>query len=271
MGKKIKLKDGNQIPVLGLGTWQLTGKECIKIVKKALELGYNHIDTAEAYGNHKEIGKALKGFGRSDIFITSKLWRSDLDYKDALKACNKALSDLGIEHLDLYLIHWPNRNVPMEETFRALKELIEENKIKSAGVSNFTINHLKDAIEISEIPINVNQVEFHPYLYQKELWDFCKDNNIQITAYSPLGRTNIFDDPTIIELTKKYDKTPAQICLRWEIEKGLVVIPKSSSENHLKQNMEIFNWKLKEEDIEKIDSIDKHHRFVKTTFHEFDY
>jgi diketogulonate reductase-like aldo/keto reductase len=249
----------------------LTGRECTKIVKKALNLGYNHIDTAEAYGNHKEIGKALKEFDKSDIFITSKLWRSDLHYKDALKACDKVLRDLGIECLDLYLIHWPNRNVPMEETFRALKELVENGKVKSVGVSNFTINHLKDAMEISEAPINVNQVEFHPYLYQKELWDFCKDNNIQITAYSPLDRTKVFDEPTIIELTKKYDKTPAQICLRWEIEKGLVVIPKSSSETHLKQNMEIFDWELDGEDIEKMDSIKRRHRFVKTTFHEFDY
>lgn len=269
--KELELSDGNRIPVLGLGTWELLGDECKEAIRMALNLGYRHIDTAEIYGNQKEIGIAIKKFDRKKIFITSKVWRENLHYDNVIKSCNETLKDLQTDYLDLYLIHWPNRNIPLKETFKALEKLVDEGKIKSIGVSNFTINHLKDALKVAKLPIIVNQIEFHPYLYQRDLLEFCNKNKIVITAYSPLGRGRLLSDKTILKIANKHEKTPAQICLRWELEKGIVVIPKASSEKHLKENMDIFDWKLDKEDINEIDSIGVQKRFVNPNFSEFDY
>ncbi len=262
---RIKLKSGNSIPVLGLGTWQLTGSKGADSVRKALELGYNHIDTAEVYDNHREVGRSIVGFDRSELWITSKVWRDVLRHDDLHKACDKALSALGIDYMDLYLIHWPNPEIAMAETLKALKELQDMDKIRSIGVSNFTIRHLKEAFETG-VPISVNQVEFHPHLYQKELLDFCKQNNIIITAYSPLGTGAILKDETIAQIAEKTSRTPAQVALKWLLGKGLVVIPKASSEEHLKQNLSVFDWELSGQDIKAIDSIGVKHRI----YDEFD-
>lgn len=269
--QNLSLKNGNRIPVLGLGTWELTGKKCQEAVKKALELGYRHIDTAEAYGNQREIGEAIKDFDRDELFITSKVWREHLHFDDAFKACDETLKDLKTEYLDLYLIHWPNRSVPLTETFEALGKLVEMGKVKSVGVSNFTIHHLQDALEFADMLVNVNQVEFHPHLYQKDLLEFCKKNKIVLTAYSPIGRGNLINDQIIVKIAHEYQKTPAQICLRWGLEKGCVVIPKASSENHLRENMGIFDWKLEKEDAEKIDLLGEEMRIVERSFSDFDY
>jgi len=274
MHPEIKLRDGNKIPVLGLGTWKLNGEKCIFAVKKAIELGYVHIDTAERYGNQPEISEAIKDFDRSKLFLTSKVWHSNLRYDDVLEACEKTLKELNIDYIDLYLIHWPNSSIPLEGTFKAFKELITDGKVKSVGVSNFTTNHLKDALKIAEaaeVPITVNQVEFHPGLYQKDLLEFCRKNNIVVTAYSPLGSGALLQDKVIEEIANRYGKSLAQICLKWLLEKNLVVIPKASSEHHLKDNMEIFDWNLSKEDIEKIDLLGKSDRFVDPNFSEFDY
>ena len=251
----VKLRSEHSIPILGLGTWELLGKKCEEVVKKALELGYRHIDTAEIYNNHREIGRAIKGFTRSELFITSKIWMSNLRFDDTLKDCESTLKELNTTYLDLYLIHCPNPDIPVEETFRAMKVLSEQGKGKSIGVSNFTIDRLKQALEVEKIPISVNQVEFHPYLYQKELLEFCKKNDIVLTAYCPLGRGRILKDGTIKELGEKHGKGPAQISLRWLIQKGIVVIPKASSEGHLIENMNIFDWELSSDDVNRIDSI----------------
>ena len=247
----------NSIPVLGLGTWKLTGKTCITAVKKALELGYRHIDTAEYYRNHVEIGKAITGFEREDIFITSKVWASDLRYNDVLKMCDKALKELKTDYLDLYLIHWPNPKIPIEETLKAFKKLYDEGKIKNFGISNFDIGELKEVLEKTEIPITNNQIEFHPYWYRRELLEFCKENNISVTSYSSLGRGILFEESIIKKLAKKYSKTEAQILLRWALQKSTIVIPKASSESHLRENTDIFNWKISGEDIEQIDSLNR--------------
>ena len=254
---ELELKGGNKIPVLGLGTWQLTGKRCIDTVEKALELGYRHIDTAEIYENQSEIGKAIKYFHRSEIFLTSKVWTNHLHYDDVIEACNKTLKELNTNYLDLYLIHWPDMSVPFEETFRALEELVADGKVKSVGVSNFNINHLKDALKVAKDPITVDQVEFHPYLYQKGLLEFCNENGLVLTAYSPLWRGSILRDETIGKIADKHNKTPAQVCLRWCLQKGVVVIPKSGSEKHLKENLDIFDWNISKEDMKRIDSLDK--------------
>lgn len=265
------LENGNQMSVFGLGTWELTGNNCINAVKTALKLGYNHIDTAEIYGNQKEIGKAINGIPRDKLFITSKVWRDNLNYKDVMTACDNTLNDLGVEYLDQYLIHYPNRNISIKETFDALSKLYKEGIIKSVGVSNFTIRHLQDAIKIAQVPICVNQVEFHPLLYQKDLLNFCEKYNIKITAYSPLARTEVFDITLLKKLGKQYKKTAGQISLKWLLQKGVIVIPKASSEAHLKENLDIFDFELSEADSELIDNLRISKRLVIPPFAEFDY
>jgi diketogulonate reductase-like aldo/keto reductase len=252
-----KMKDGNIIPALGLGTWKLVGTECSRVIRMAIKLGYKHIDTAEIYGNQREIGEALRDFDRSKVFLTSKVWKDHMHFNDVIKACNRTLEDLKSDYLDLYLIHWPNEEVSVAETFRAFEKLLRDRKIKSVGVSNFTIAHLKDALRVAKIPITVNQVEFHPYNYQRELLDFCKDNNIVLTAYSPLGEGELLREKTIKEIADKYNRTPAQICIRWSLQKGIVVIPKASSEDHLNENLDIFDWAISEEDVKRLDSLAK--------------
>lgn len=268
---KKRLSSGDEMPVVGLGTWQLNGENCFRIVSEALRLGYRHIDTALMYENHKEIGRAIaeSGIDREKIFVTSKFYR-DLSYDGVLEQLDQTLEELGLHYLDLFLIHWPNRSYPMKETFAALREAYESGKVRNIGVSNFTVRHLKEALEVTQVPIANNQVEFHPFLYQKELLDFCTENGIIVTAYSPLGRGDILDDRVIGELAKKHEKNPAQIILKWLIEKGIIVIPKSSSREHLRSNMEIFDFELEKEDMKRIDSLNKRHRYLNPSFAEFD-
>ncbi len=271
---RIKLNNNIEMPIIGLGTWKLRNQKCINVVKKALELGYNHLDTAEMYLNESEIGQSIKGFNRERLFITSKVTPEDLDYFRVIGACEQSLARLETPYLDLYLIHWPNKYLDMNNILKAFKELYDEGKIKSFGVSNFTIHHLKDTFKITKelgLPVSVNQVEFHPMLYQKELLDFCKENNIVITSYSPLARGKVFEEPILNNIAKKYNKTAGQIALRWLLEKGTIVIPKASSETHLKENLEILNFKLNQDDIKKIDSIKEKQRLINPDFAEFDY
>ena len=254
---KYKLRDGNEIPAIGLGTWQLKGNQCINTVKLALEIGYRHIDTAEIYGNEREIGIAINNFPRDEIFITSKVSGNHLKFNNVIKSCELSLRNLNTNCLDLYLIHWPNPFVSLRETFKAIKKLHDDGKIISFGVSNFDLNLLKKALEIEEIPICVNQVEFHPFFYQKDLLEFCKKHNIILVAYSPLARGKINENKIIKEIARKYEKTPAQISLRWIIQKGAIPIPKASTKEHLKENIDVFNWSISKEDEMKIDNIKK--------------
>jgi 2,5-diketo-D-gluconate reductase B len=269
----ISLASGYKIPSNGLGTWMLKGNKCKKVIKKALRMGYRHIDTAYVYGNEKVIGEAIKEsrIDRGQLFITSKVWRDDLMHDDLISQFNESLEDLGLDYIDLYLVHWPNKEIPMRNTFKALKELVDVEKIRSIGVSNFTINHLKDAMEVSEVPISVNQVEFHPYLYQKELLEFCKQNGIVVTAYSPLGHGEVLTDPILEKIGKKHGRSSAQVTLRWLFQKNIVAIPKSVTEKYLKQNFNIFNFKLDLKDVEMIDSLNKDHRTCDFGFSEFNY
>ncbi len=249
-----ELRDGNHIPALGLGTGSLRGSRGTYIVKRAIELGYKHIDTADAYGNHEEIGEAIKGLDRSKIFLTSKVKPSNLRYRNVIQDCNRSLRELGTDYLDLYLIHWPNESIPIQETLRALNELVDEGKIRSIGVSNFAIRHLNGALQVEEHPITNNQVRFHPYDYDQDLLDYCQRRNLVLTAYSPLGKASILHNQTIQEIAKKNNRTPAQICLRWGLQKGVAVIPKTASEARLKENMEIFDWQITSEDMKTLDS-----------------
>ena len=267
----LKLGQNENIPVVGLGTWMLTGKYCTEAVSKAIELGYTHIDTALVYENQPQIAAAIKNVDRSKLFITSKIFYEDLKYESMLKAADRILNELQIDYLNLLLIHWPNKNVPIQETLKAFKTLSDQGRIKTFGVSNFTIHHIEDALAVSEVEISCCQVEFHPYLYQKNLLDFCLSKNIVLTAYSPLLRGKMLKDQIISKIAKKYGKTVAQVTLRWLTQKGIVVIPKASSTEHLQENLGCLGWTLEPEDCARIDKINKNYRKINPPWGEFDY
>ena len=270
----VTLKNGLTMPQVGLGTWQLQGEECKKSVMQALAAGYSHIDTAQMYGNEEQVGAAVSqvGSARENLFITSKVWRSNLGKDAVRKACEESLKNLGTEYLDLLLIHWPNKDVPIRETLQGLKSCVDAGLVKSVGVSNFTIAHLKEALPIAdelEVPIVVNQVEFHPSLYQSELLDFCSSNDIFLTAYSPLGRGDDIKESVVVDIAKVHDVSPAQVVLRWCMQKGCVVIPKASSKDHLEENLDL-DFSLSDEDVRRLDSLDRDNRVIDPDFGEFD-
>lgn len=252
-----KLNSGANMPMVGIGTWTLKGNRCRESVRNALEVGYRHIDTAEAYENQKQIALAIKDsdVDRDEIFITSKVWKSNLRYDDTLTACDSTLQELQTDYLDLYLIHWPNEDIPMKETFEALTKLKNDGKVKDIGVSNFTISHIQKAKSVSETSISANQVKYHPYNNQNDLLDYCKANNIVITAYSPFGRGDLFTDGRLKKVADNHEKSLAQIILRWLIQKGIVVIPRSSSEEHLKANLDIFDWNLPDNIVQELEDL----------------
>lgn len=262
------------IPLLGLGTWKLTGDKCTIAVADALEMGYTHIDTAMIYGNESEVGKAINHLPREDLWITSKVWKDDLSYEGILAACNNSLNKLQTNYLDLYLIHWPSRGEDMQPIFKAFKELLDQGKIKAMGVSNFNVRDLQEVLPIAKeqgVPIVTNQVEFHPGLFQKELLHFCHDNQIALTAYSPLGRAQLLDNPLIVEIANLHNKTPAQVCLKWIIQKDIIAIPKASSKEHLDENMNVFDFMLSTHEMEQLDELGNTQRTVSPDWHDFSY
>jgi len=267
----IKLVTGYRIPILGFGTYRLVGRHCKDAVSTALKLGYTHVDTAWIYENQLSVsnGIAASGVPREKLFITTKAWYDHLDYANAIEQCNDCLRQLRTDYIDLYLIHWPNKNIPMKDTFRALGKMVQEKKVRSIGVSNFSIRHLEDAIKVSPVPIAVNQVEFHPGLFQKELLDFCKEHNIVVTAYSPFGQGELFSNTLLMEIAKKKQKSVSQICLRWLHQHGAVVIPKATSEEHIKENMDFFSWSLLQSEVQTIDQLGNADRIVNPSFGEF--
>jgi diketogulonate reductase-like aldo/keto reductase len=269
--KYFKLKNGNEIPALGLGTSGLKGEECTEVVKKALELGYRQIDTADMYGNHQAVAKALNesDIDREKIFITSKIQSEDLEYGQLKKTADRLLNELDIEYFDLLLIHWPSPDIPVKESLKAMNELKEAGKTKNVGVSNFTIPLLKEALAAYPDLITVNQVEFHPTLYQKELLDFAFKNDVILTAYSPLAQGKVFKNSVLKSLGEKYDKSPAQFALRWLIEKNIVAIPKASSEAHLQNNLDVFEWNFPVDAAREIELLDQKNRLIDPGYPDF--
>ncbi len=254
-----KLNNGIQIPRLGLGVYQIPpGTSTFKAVKYALEIGYRHIDTAMIYGNESDVGKALNysDVKREDIFITTKVWNSDQGYDSTMKAFESSLKRLSLSYVDLYLVHWPVRG-KIIETWKAMIQLLNNGKVRAIGVSNYSINQLKETIQNSDIVPAINQVEFHPYLYQKDLLQFCKSNVIQLEAYSPLTRGNRLNDPNIVRIAKTYDKTPAQILVRWSLQHDLIVIPKSSHDERILENSQLFDFHINQKDMEILDSLNE--------------
>ncbi len=257
-----KLNNRVMIPRLGLGVYQSPpGQVTQRAVEYALKIGYRHIDTARIYGNESDVGAALRksGIEREDVFITTKLWNSDHGYETALKACDDSLKRLGLKYLDLYLIHWPVPEI-RNESWTALTKLLKDGKCRSIGVSNYTIQHLTELLEDADVVPMVNQVEFSPFLYQKQLLDYCEKNKIQVEAYSPLTQGAKLNHPTIQQIAKKHGKTPAQVLIRWSLQHNLVTIPKSVREERIKENSQVFDYNLTSEDMRVLDSLDENFR-----------
>jgi diketogulonate reductase-like aldo/keto reductase len=254
---KAKLNNGVEMPWLGLGVWRTSpGRETRDAVRWALETGYRHIDTAHMYGNEKDVGAAIKDSGvpRKEVFVTTKLWNDDHGYDKARKAFEKSRKALGLDQIDLYLIHWPVSSL-RGESWKALEKIYKDGQCRAIGVSNYTVQHLDEVLASAKVPPAVNQVEFHPFLYQKELLDYCRKHRIQLEAYSPLTRGNRLRDATISGIAKKLGKTPAQILIRWALEHDLVVIPKSANRDRIRENAAVFDFSLSAADVEALDAL----------------
>ena len=254
----IRLVSGDEIPVLGLGTWNLRDEQCKTVVKIALELGYNHIDTAWMYANQKEIGEALREIGavREELFITSKIWHTHLKYDQVHSQFDECLADLQTDYVDLLLVHHPgDGTVTMEETLSAFNEIHEAGRAKNIGISNFSIEQVDQARSISQAPITTNQVEYHAHSQHEDLLQHCHALQMPLTAHRPLAVGKIVGDPVLGGIGKGHGKTAAQVALRWLLQKGLIVIPKASSEPHLRDNLDLFDWELATEEMETINNL----------------
>ena len=262
INNKLKLNNGVEIPYLGLGTWDIRRKKNIdRAIHSAFEFGYRLIDTAAGYYNEKEIGEAIKSGSvpREEIFITTKLDNSDHGYKQALKAFETSIKKLDVEYVDLYLIHWPVRG--RNESWKAMEELFKQEKCKAIGVSNFMINHLEDLKKNSSVLPAVNQIEFNPFVYEKEVIEFTQNLGVAIEAYTPIARGKKFKNTAIKELSEKYGKTEAQLMLRWGLQHNAIVIPKSSNPERIKENTDIFDFNISDEDMKVLNSLDESLRY----------
>ncbi|XP_078663022.1 aldo-keto reductase family 1 member B1-like isoform X1 [Branchiostoma floridae x Branchiostoma belcheri] len=295
----VRLCTGASMPLLGLGTWKARENDCYQAVKTALGLGYRLIDTAEVYQNEKEIGKALKenfatGLKREELFITSKLWSTRHHPDDVLPACQRSLSDLGLDYLDLYLMHFPaarargdnlfpsdgkgqaammDPDVHFMETWKAMENLVDAGLVKAIGVSNFNISQMEEVLTNGRIKPAVNQVESHPYLVCHRLLERCRAKDVMMTAYCPLGRPgsqeakdhgvdSLLQDPVIVEISKKHGKTTAQVCIKWQMQRNVVVIPKSVTPTRIQENSQLFDFELSEDDMSAINNLDRNARLV---------
>jgi len=265
-----KLNSGTEIPVLGLGVFQTPpGRVTQEAVKFALKVGYRHIDTARIYGNEEDVGRAVResGVPREKVFVTTKLWNSDHGYDSALSACDASLRRLGLGYIDLYLIHWPVPEL-RSETWKALVELQRRGSCRAIGVSNYTVRHLQELLGSSDVAPAVDQVEFNPFLYQGELLRFCNGKEIQLEAYSPLTRGRKLNHPVVLDVAKKYSKSPAQVMIRWGLQHGLVVIPKSTRPERIKENSEVFDFEISPADMSRLDSLSENLHTVWDPTHE---
>ena len=262
--KKIVLNDGNEFPIIGFGTYKSTENEGLQSIKNALNAGYRMFDTAAKYDNEKEVGKALNesGIDRKEIIVTTKLWRENLGYEEAKKAFDKSLKKLGLDYIDLYLIHWPANAKNYKDwqkanadSWRAMEELQAEGKIKSIGVSNFWQEHLEALFQTANVIPAINQIEFHPGYWQSELVSFCKKNNIVVESWSPLARGKVFGNEIIKSIAKQHHKSIAQVCLRWIIQHEVIVIPKSNTLKRIEENINIFDFKLSKEEMKQINEL----------------
>lgn len=261
----VTLNNGIKMPQLGFGVWQVKdGNEAIASVKKALEVGYRSIDTAAVYKNEDGVGEAIRqaGVPREELFITTKVWNSDQGYEETLQAFETSLEKLGLDYVDLYLIHWPMPEVDTYiDTYRALEKLYEDGKVRAIGVCNFQVPHLERLLAECKVKPVLNQIECHPFLTQVEIRDFCAKHDIFVEAWSPLmsGGT-VLGNETILALSEKYGKTPAQVIIRWHLQNNAIVIPKSVTPSRIEENFDVFDFELSPEDMTKIDALNKDQR-----------
>ncbi|BDG81550.1 glyoxal reductase [Bacillus subtilis] len=258
----VKLHNGVEMPWFGLGVFKVeNGSEATESVKAAIKNGYRSIDTAAVYKNEEGVGIGIKesGVAREELFITSKVWNEDQGYDTTLAAFEKSLERLQLDYLDLYLIHWPGKD-KYKDTWRALEKLYKDGKIRAIGVSNFQVHHLEELLKDAEIKPMVNQVEFHPRLTQKELRDYCKKQGIQLEAWSPLMQGQLLDNEVLTQIAEKYNKSVAQVILRWDLQHEVVTIPKSIKEHRIIENADIFDFELSQEDMDEIDALNQDER-----------
>lgn len=256
------LHNGVEMPRLGLGVYKMTNpEESVRAMTTALQGGYRAIDTASLYGNEKEVGESVRtsGIKREDVFVTTKVWNTDQGYDQTLRAFETSLENLGFDYLDLYLTHWP---VPetFKETYRAIERLYDEKLIRATGVSNHQQHHLEEIFVKANVKPMVNQIELSPRLTQYDLRTFCTDNQIAVTSWSPLARGGLLDEPSLMRMANKYGRTPAQIIIRWHLQHGLIVIPKSVTPERIVSNADVYGFVLSFEDMKNIDSLNLNER-----------
>jgi 2,5-diketo-D-gluconate reductase A len=256
---RVPLNDGNSIPMLGFGVWQVPNDEVVPAVAEAIRAGYRMIDTAQGYDNEEGVGRAIReaDVDRAELFVTSKLRTRSLGYDEALRGCEESLRALGLDQLDMFLIHWPapalDRYV---DTWKAFVRLREEGRVRSIGVSNFLPDHITRIMGETGVTPVINQIELHPQYQQREVRAFHEVQRIQIECYSPLGSGEVLDNPVIGRIAEKHGKSPAQVIIRWHLQEGLVVIPKSVTPSRIRENLEVFDFRLDDEDLAQITTLD---------------
>jgi 2,5-diketo-D-gluconate reductase B len=246
--------NGARIPAIGLGTWELRGRTCTRIVEQALRLGYRHIDTAQVYENEREVGDGLRASGvrRNDVFVTTKVWTTHFAPHDLERATKESLVQLRMPEVDLLLLHWPNPHVPLAETLGALAHAKRIGLARHIGVSNFTVALIEEAVKACPEPLVCDQVEYHPYLDQAKVREACAANGLALVAYSPVARGKIKNDPTLTQIGRDHRKSPAQICLRWLVQQNVAAIPRTSRIERLSENIDIFDFELSADEMAKI-------------------
>lgn len=266
--KIIEFYNGNSIPALGLGTFRVENNdECREAVKHAIISGYRHIDTAQTYHNEEKVGQGIKegleatGLNREDLFITTKLWMTDYGRENVQSAYEASLKRLGLDYVDLYLIHWPGQDKDLiTETWKAMEDLYNEGKIKNIGVSNFHVHHLEELLQEASIKPVINQIECHPYLTQKELRAYLEAQKIVAQSWSPLMNGQILEDEVVKEIANELGKTPAQVIIRWNIDENIVVIPKSVTPSRIEENLNVFDFELSEDQLSRLNALNKDER-----------
>jgi methylglyoxal/glyoxal reductase len=259
MTPTLKLNTGGTIPQIGLGVWQSPkGETTQEAVRTALRLGYGHVDTARIYGNERDVGEGVKtsGIARADVFVTTKLWNEDQGYDSALRAFDKSLERLGLDYVDLYLVHWPVAGKRLD-SWRALEKIFGDKRARAIGVSNYLVPHLEELLAKAKVPPAVNQIEVHPFLQHRETRAFSAKHGIVVEAYSPLTHGKRIDDPVIHEVARRVKRSNAQVLLRWGIQGGMVVLPKSVNESRIAENAKVFDFELDAEAMKRLDSLEQ--------------